>query len=478
MTGPIKLEISSKSTPPPHVSGGRIIRDLLEAGTNAADGLAAKIVRESGHEAALNLLDQAGIRGRAGGGFPTGHKWWLVASQEAGERYFVCNANGVQPGGYKEGFLLRANPYKVVEAVTIATHCVGAKQGFLCLPQGFVEETAVLEDAIRRAHESGLLGTNALGSENELDLKLIKTPDSYLAGEESALLEFIEGKPLQPRGKPPLPTDRGLFGKPTVVNNLETVLQCRYALKAGAQAYREIGTRNAPGTMMFSLSGEVNRPGLYELPLGTPLRQLIFSDGEGIPSQTDFKAAFPGGIASAIMDRELLDTPLDFDSLRDVGSDLGSGVVMVFGQEMCMVDLALQVARFFSDASCGKCLPCKDGTKRTHTMLTRLDHLNESSVDLAGVQMPPSKRHPQLTVLNNTPRGISYTDTVKGLDKITHLCEFFKYRGDCNHSNEAATTLISLVSKFRREFDYHMQFGSCDLATKMPSMQKHYAETV
>jgi len=469
------LEISSKSISPPHVSGGRIIRDLLEAET---DGLAIKIVCETGREVALNLLEQAGVRGRAGGGFPTGHKWWLVASQETDQRYFVCNANGVQPGSYKEGFLLRANPYKIVEAVTIATHCVGAKQGFLCLPQGFAEETTLLENAIRRAYESGLLGTNALGSGRELHLKLVKTPDSYLAGEESALLEFIEGKPLLPRGKPPLPTSCGLFGKPTAVNNLETVLQCRYALKAGAQAYREIGNRNAPGTMLFSLSGEVNRPGLYELPLGIPLRQLIFSHGEGISPHTNFKAAFPGGIASALLDQELLDTPLDFDSLKDVGSDLGSGVVIVFGQEACMVDLALQVARFFSDTSCGKCLPCKDGTKRTQTMLTRLDHLNESSVDLVGVQMPASKRHPQLTVLNNTPRGISYTDTVKGLDKITHLCEFFKHRGDCHHSNEAATTLISLVSKFKGEFEYHMQFGSCDVTIKTPSVQKRYAETV
>src|SRR5438270_1522069 len=241
MTGPIKLEISSKSTPPPHVSGGRIIRDLLDGEIYGTDSI-RKILCESSREAALNLLDQAGIRGRAGGGFPTGHKWWLVNSQDAAEKYLVCNANAVQPGGYKEGFLLRANPQKIVEAVAVATYCVGAKQGFLCVPQGFAEEIGLLEGAIRQAHERGLLGANVCNSGSRLELKLIKTPDSYIAGEESALLEFIEGKPLQPRGKPPLPTNRGLFGKPTAISNLETVLQCRYALKVGAECYREAGT--------------------------------------------------------------------------------------------------------------------------------------------------------------------------------------------------------------------------------------------
>jgi NADH-quinone oxidoreductase subunit F len=422
------------------------------------------VVGKHGRDNALQLLDAAGIRGRGGGGFPTGHKWWLVASADSQEKFFVCNANSIQPGSMKENWFIRTNPGKVVEAVAIAAYCVGAPTGYIALPESAVEESAALERAVRVAHEAGTLGSNAFGSASGIHVQLIRTPDAYIAGEETALLEFIEGRPLQPRGKPPMPSSAGLYSKPVAVNNLETILQCRYALSVGPEVYRETGTPYAPGTTVFTLHGRVNRPGLYELPLGTLLRDLIFLHGGGMSESSTFKAAFPGGVGSAPLGSSDLDTPLDFDSVRDRGSDLGSGVLVVLAQQDCMVELAVRLAAYFHDASCGKCKPCKDGTARTYKMLTRLSAIDQMSIDISDQTQPPSKRTAQLVVLNNDqPRGISYTDRVTGLDKISHLCEFFQYRGDCHHSSEAANVLMRLLSLFQEEFIDHKQSGVCRL---------------
>jgi NADH:ubiquinone oxidoreductase subunit F (NADH-binding) len=448
------------------VSPGRLMTELALPQEDRTATVLYSVICGQGREKTLDMLDRAGTRGRGGGGFPTAHKWWLVSSAPASERFFVCNANLAPDVPTKESWFIRANPDKVVEAVTLAAYCTGAQAAFIALPQGAAEELLALEGSIRNAYAAGLLGANILGTDWTLDLKIIRTPDAYIAGEETALLNFIEGKVLQPRGKPPLPTDSGLFGNPTAINNLETVLQARYALLLGPEGYRSVGVPDAPGTMVFTLQGRVSRPGIYELPLGTTLRDLIFHAGGGMAGDSEFKAAFPGGPGSAALNENLLNTSLDFDSIRDAGSDIGSGSVIVFGQEDCMVEVAIRLATFFHEASCGKCRPCKDGTVRALMMLTNLDELDRTSVDVEKKQLPPSPRSPQLTIINNLnhPSGISYTDTVKGLDKISHLCSFFKYRGDCHHTTEAASSLISLLSVFREEFDDHIQFGKCRLA--------------
>ena len=464
MIGPSKLEsIFEIKESQWRMGPGRLMSELKSPHADSKDCVLYDVVHRKGREASLELLDRAGIRGRAGGGFPTGHKWWLVSSAEAPEKFFVCNANLAEPGRGKESWLILADPAKVVEAVAIGAFCAGAHRGYIALPEHARAEIAALEGALDSAYQAGLLGKDVFSSGYELELTLVKTPPAHLAGEETALMEFIEGKALQPRKKPPLPTSAGLFGKPTAINNLETVLQCRYALKVGAQAYRSMGTPEAPGTMIFSLWGRVNQPGLYELPLGTTLRELIVTSGGSMHADTELKGVFPGGIGSPMLKRDALDTPLEFDSLRDAGSDLGSGVVIVIGEDTCAVELASRLARFFHDASCGKCAPCKDGTARTYTMLSRIDQLDRPSVDLPVESLPASKRkpQPQLTILNNLARGISYTDSAQGLDKISLLCEFFKYRGDCHHSTEAAGSVMSLLNAFPEEFNQHMLHGMC-----------------
>ncbi len=463
MTGQNKLETIFKIAGSSwRVEPGPLMSELKSAETSSP-GTTLRAVLQQGRKAALELLDDAGVRGRAGGGFPTGHKWWLVSSAEAGEKFFICNANLAEPGRSKEGWLLLANPIKVIEAVAIAAYCVNAHCAYIAIPENARDEVAAVENSLRAAYDSGMLGASVLGSGYQLDVKLVKTPSVHLSGEETALMEFIEGKAVQPRRKPPLPTSAGLFGKPTAVNNLETVLQCRYALKSGAASYRSAGADQSPGTMIFTLRGCIERPGIYELPLGTSLRELIFTYGGGAHSHTALKGIFPGGVGSAVLTGAHLDTPLDFDSVRDAGSELGSGNVIVFGEDTCAVELSVHLAEFFHEASCGKCRPCKDGTGRAYTLLSKIDQLEQPGLDVSERMLPPSKRPPQsqFTIINNLARGISYTDSSKGIDKISNLCEFFRYRGDCHHSTEAAGALISLIQTFPEEFSQHMRHGAC-----------------
>lgn len=472
MTGLSRLgSILNITEPAWHVQPGPLMSEFASSTAGEPGSLLSRVAR-AGREATLELLDRSGVRGRAGGGFPTGLKWWLVSSAEGTEKYFVCNANMAEPGRGKESWFLLGDAVKVIEAVAIAAYCTDAHRAYIALPENAQHELAALETGLRQARDLGMLGSSIVGSGYSLDIEIVKTPSAHLAGEETALLEFIEGKPLQPRKKPPMPTSSGLFGKPTAINNLETVLQCRYAIQAGVERYRAFGIGQAPGTMVFTLHGCVVRPGLYELPLGTTLRELISVHGNGPRKNNVLKGIFPGGISSAVLDASALDTPLDFDSLRDAGSDLGSGMIIALGEDVCAVELANQLAEFFHEASCGKCKPCKDGTGRSHILISKIEELEKPGLDVSERMLPPSKRRPQseLTIINNLARGISYTDSVKGLDKILQLCEFFRYRGDCHHSVEAANTLISLVRTFRVEFEYHMRHGVCDIFSSNPAM--------
>lgn len=403
----------------------------------------------------LAELDRAGVRGRGGGGYPTAHKWFLAARGETGPKHFVCNANA-HTGDRKVPYLLALSPHAVLEAVAVGAVLSGASEAYLALPadDGL---TGLYERAVEEALEAGLLAQAGEGDSDRVGVALFRVPAAYIAGEESALLEAIEGNLPVPRRKPPVPTSHGLFGRPTVVNNLETVLQAALALEVGADAYRAAGTADSPGTMVFSLEGSVERPGLYELPLGTPLAELIGIHGGGVRGG-ELKMVFPGGWASAPVPAAAVDgLALDFDTLRDAGTDLGSGQVLVISDEVAAPSLARDLAAFFHEASCGKCRPCKDGTKRTLTMLERLDELDRKSLDWIGRTMPQPKRRYTLRILGQadatTPSGVSYTDMTSGLAKIEELCEFYKHRGDCAHSTEAATVIQRLVQLFRPEFE-------------------------
>ncbi len=469
MIGQIKLNRISADQNKPYLHAGPVIESLLSIQASSIDEcvrlggyeVARRVISEMTEEEVLVELDRSSLRGRAGGGFPTAHKWWLVSQNNAAEKYFICNANAVAPGSLKERFILNLSPHAVIEAVIIGAYAARAKTAFIFLPQHFAQEEQLLNSALRGARDRGFIGTDIFGQGKEIDLIIYRSLGGYVTGEETALMELIEGKVARPRGKPPLPTSQGLFGKPTVVNNLETLLSARYILSAGIDQYQSSGPPSAPGTLIFSLGGHVNRPGLYELPLGTTLRELIFEYGGGIKGGSELKAVFPGGIGSPVLGADALDVSLDYDSLREAGSELGSGVVIVIAQGTCMVDLATRVAGFLNEASCGKCQPCKDGTGRIRTILNHIERIDEKSVDLIDRTLPPSQRKRTLNVLN-VPAGISYTDTAKGLDKVRHLAEFFKYRGDCNHSTEAANSIQSLLSHFLDEFEHHTTSSNCD----------------
>ena len=454
MTGQIKLERINNNGP--HVHRGPLIESLLSDAAASFDDyvrlggydVARRLIQSSHREEALQTLEEAGLRGRAGGGYPTAHKWWLVSRQEDEEKYFICNANAGQAGGFKERYLLNTNPRRIVEAVVCGALVVGARTAFIALPPQFAAEAQTLEAVIKEATEAGLIGP-------DLQVFVYRSLGGYIVGEETALMELIEGKIGRPRTKPPLPTARGVFSKPTAVSNLETLLQAHYILKNGAQKFREQGQPFAPGTLVFSLSGHVKRPGLYELPLGTTLREIIYDHGQGLLDERPLKAVFPGGLSSPVLTSESLDVAMDFDSLREIDSDLGSGAVIVVAEPACMVQIAAQLNDFFYYSSCGKCQPCKDGTQRTSVMLHNLDRIDEKSIDRTGKVLPPSLRKRTLNVISNPIAGVSYTDTAEGLDKIRHLSEFYKYRGDCHHSTEAANSIQTLLRLFKNEFEDH-----------------------
>ncbi|HYJ87665.1 MAG TPA: NADH-ubiquinone oxidoreductase-F iron-sulfur binding region domain-containing protein [Pyrinomonadaceae bacterium] len=469
MNGQINLEKIANSELRPYLYPGPLITDLLSnAGGSSEEHrrlggyeIARRIAKQNTRDEAIQSLDDAGLRGRAGGGYPTAHKWWLVSQSESEEKYFICNANAGQAGSFKERFLLSANPRQIIEAVMTGALVVGASLAFIALPPHLSAEARLLEEAIQEARDQGYLGSNIFDTSRRLDVFVYKSLGGYIIGEETALMELMEGKVGRPRTKPPLPTARGLFGMPTVVNNLETILNAYYILRVGAEQYRQAGQTHAPGTLIFSLSGHVKRPGLYELPLGTTLRELIFEHGQGMADGRALKAIFPGGVSSAVLGPESLDVGLDFDSMREVDSDLGSGSVIVVAEQTCMAHVATQLAEFFYFGSCGKCQPCKDGTQRTGVMLHNLQRLDEKSIDRSGKILPQSLRKRTLNVLNNPVAGVSYTDTTEGLDKIRYLCEFYKYRGDCHHSTEAANSIQGLLKRFMKEFEEHTLSAEC-----------------
>jgi NADH-quinone oxidoreductase subunit F len=448
------------ATAPPHVQPGPLLTAMMDTASGPIEGyiqrggysLAKKIVQERDQAWWLRELESSGLRGRGGGAFPTAHKWWLVQQRECNGKAFICNVNSGHSGGLKEAYLLALNPHFLVEATLIATYLTGASDGFICVSGRLSPEKILLESALRDAYSAGFIGTNAFGSGITLNVYLYTLPDLHIAGEETAILEWMEGHVPRPRGKPPLLSASGLNNKPTAVNNLETVLQAHYALKVGAERYHRMGTRLFTGTMVFSLTGHVERPGLYELPLGISFRELLEHCGQGMTKQGTLKGFFPGGETSAVLGPECLDVCMDYRSIRKAGSELGTGEVIVFGDQINAVDLARHLASFFYNASCGKCQPCKDGLERSTIMLNSLEKLSQPAVDLSRKVMPASPRA-TLNILNNGRAGVSYTDTVEGLDKITHLAEWYKHRGDCRHSQASSLSIQKLITSFRAEFE-------------------------
>ncbi len=340
----------------------------------AFDGYKAmeKVLTQMSQDEVIDVISKSGLRGRGGAGFPTGTKWSFAKKEEADQKYIVCNADEGDPGAFMDRSILEGDPHAVLEAMAIAGFAIGANQGYIYVRAEYPIAVERLKIAIGQAREYGLLGNNILGTGFQFDVDIRLGAGAFVCGEETALLESIEGKRGQPRIKPPYPASQGLFGKPTVINNVETLANITKIILNGADWYASIGTEKSKGTKVFALGGNVNNVGLVEVPMGTTLREIVYDIGGGIPNNRGFKAAQTGGPSGGCIPQEHLDTPIDYESLAQIGSMMGSGGLIVMDDTKCMVNLAKFYLEFTVAESCGKCTPCRIGTKRMLEILEKL----------------------------------------------------------------------------------------------------------
>jgi len=400
-----------------------------------------KCVRELSPDQVVQELKTSGLRGRGGAGFPTGVKWDKVLNHRVKERYFVCNAGEHEPGTFKDRHLLKTMPHQLIEGCLIASWTAQAKASFIYVNHEYQEERDNLKKALAQAKERGFVGKNILGSGIDIDLQVFEGHGSYVAGEETAMLESMQGRPAMPRQKPPFyPTDYGLYGKPTLVNNVETLCNIPRILHKGAAWFTQVGAEKCPGTMMFSLSGAVNRPGVYEMPMGITVRELIEQCGGGVPGGRKIKAVFPGGPAFSMVTADQLDLPMDFDSLKKAGTGLGSAGVIVVDDATCMVRQTLKFSNFFKAESCGQCPPCRMGTINLSTLMAKIE---------AG------------------------EGTQKDLDSLLQLCGFVKGTGYCTLVTGASVLVQSSVKLFRQEFEEHIRLQRCPYPAALVEVAVH-----
>ncbi len=340
----------------------------------AFDGYKAleKALTSMTREQVIDEILKSGLRGRGGGGFPTGLKWKFTYSSQADQKYVACNADEGDPGAFMDRSVLEGDPHCVLEAMAIAGYAIGASEGYIYVRAEYPIAVKRLEIAIAQAHEYGLLGENIFGTGFNFDIKIRLGAGAFVCGEETALMRSIEGKRGEPTPRPPFPAVKGLFGKPTMLNNVETYANVAQIILKGADWFASMGTEKSKGTKVFALGGKINNTGLVEVPMGTPLRTIIYDIGGGIPNGKKFKAVQTGGPSGGCLPAELLDTPVDYDNLIAAGSMMGSGGMIVMDEDNCMVDIARFFLDFTVDESCGKCTPCRVGTRRMLEILERI----------------------------------------------------------------------------------------------------------
>lgn len=376
----------------------------------------------------LQDISDSGLRGRGGAGFPTGKKWAFTAESTETPHYVVLNGGEDEPGSKKDRLLMENLPHLVLEGLILAAYAVKASTAYLYINAIYEEATRSMSDALAEAKLAGYWGDRIGGGDFSLEILLSPAPANYVAGEDTAALEVIEGKKPLPRQKPPFPATAGLFGKPTAVNNVETLANVAPIIAHGAKWYRAFGTPESPGTMIFSLNEEVHRPGIYELPFGTPLRTLIEECGGGVKSGNKIKAIQPGGPSSAFLPGEKIDVRLDHNSVREAGSAIGCGVVHPITTESCIVEETLKIAEFFSVESCGQCPACRMETNMLAMMLKKVQQ---------GQGGQPI------------------------LDQFAKVIAFNKGKGFCNLVNMPGPPIESALKLFRSDFDAHLASGRC-----------------
>lgn len=323
-------------------------------------------------EQVIKIVKDSGLRGRGGAGFPTGQKWEFAKNAKNAKKYVVCNADEGDPGAFMDRSILEGDPHTVLEAMTIAAYAIGADEGFIYIRAEYPIAVNRLRIAIKQAEEKGFLGKNILGTDFSFDINIRLGAGAFVCGEETALIESIEGKRGIPRNKPPFPANRGVWNKPTLINNVETYANICPIINNGAEWFKSIGTKNSAGTKVFSLGGKVRHTGLIEVPMGITFRQIVYDIGGGIPGDKKFKAIQTGGPSGGCVPEEFLDTPIDYESLKEIGSMMGSGGMIVIDEDTCVVDLVKFYLDFIIDESCGKCTPCRIGSKRLYEILDKM----------------------------------------------------------------------------------------------------------
>ena len=332
----------------------------------------ARVLNEMNGDELIDIITKSGLRGRGGAGFPTGKKWKSAKDAKGDTKYVVCNADEGDPGAFMDRSILEGDPHAILEAMEIAGYAIGAKKGFIYVRAEYPIAVKRLKIAIEQARNYGILGTHIFGTDFSFDIEIRLGAGAFVCGEETALLESIEGKRGQPRVKPPYPAQSGLWGMPTLINNVETYANIAQIILKGPEWYSSIGTENSKGTKVFALGGNVNNVGLVEVPMGTTLREIVYDIGGGIPNGREFKAAQTGGPSGGCIPKEHLDTPIDYESLKEIGSMMGSGGLIIMDDTKCMVCLAKFYLQFTVSESCGKCTPCRIGTKRMLEILEKL----------------------------------------------------------------------------------------------------------
>ena len=384
-----------------------------------------------------DLIETSGLRGRGGGGFPTGKKWKMALANEADQKYLVCNADEGDPGAFMDRAVIEGDPHKLIEGMAIGAYAIGASKAYIYIRAEYPLAIERLIKAIADAKEYGLLGKNIFGSGFDLDLVIKKGAGAFVCGEETALLHSIEGRRGMPRPRPPYPSDSGLFGKPTIINNVETYSNVAGIIKRGADWFNAMGTERSKGTKVFALSGNIANTGLVEIPMGTTIRDIIFKIGGGIAENRKFKAVQMGGPSGGCITEANLDIEIDYDSLLSVGAMMGSGGMVVMDERTCMVDIAKYFMDFIQRESCGKCIPCREGTRR---MLEILESITNKPVN------------------GSSHEGLH---RFKGITQLEKLGEIIKDSSLCGLGNSAPNPVLSTIRWFREEYEEHVFERTC-----------------
>lgn len=388
----------------------------------------ATVVNEYSRDDVLSTLETSGLRGRGGAGFPTFMKWSFAKASQSDQKYVICNADEGDPGAFMDRSVLEGDPHAVIEAMAIAGYTIGANQGYIYVRAEYPIAVNRLRIAIKQAREEGVLGKHIFGSDFSFDLDLRLGAGAFVCGEETALLESIEGHRGEPRPRPPFPAVKGLFGKPTIVNNVETLANIPQIILKGPEWFAGFGTEKSKGTKVFALGGKIQNTGLVEIPMGTTLREIVEDIGGGIPNGKKFKAAQTGGPSGGCIPLDHYDVPIDYENLKKIGSMMGSGGLIVMDEDNCMVDIAKFFLEFTVEESCGKCVPCRVGTKR---LLELLDKITMGKA------------------------------TLEDLDKMEELCHHIQENSLCGLGQTAPNPVLSTLRYFREEYEAHVIERRC-----------------